>query len=69
LLAVKHCQFFQTAALEIFDGFQIFFQFIGNGGLGLISMFISLEMVLFFTLNIRLLLVQFAKMRYNKINY
>ena len=21
-------------ALEIFDGFQIFFQFIGNGGLG-----------------------------------
>ena len=34
MLAVKHCQFFQTAALEIFDGFQIFFQFIGNGGLG-----------------------------------
>ena len=34
MLAVKHCQFFQTAALEIFDRFQIFFQFIGNGGLG-----------------------------------
>ena len=32
-------------------------------------MFISLEMVLFFTLNIRFLLVQFAKTRYNKINY
>ena len=34
MLAVKHCQFFQTAALEIFDRFQIFFQFIGNGSLG-----------------------------------
>ena len=34
MLAVKHCQFFQTAALEIFDRFQIFFQFIGNSGLG-----------------------------------
>ena len=34
LLAVKDNQFFISTALEIFDCFQIFFQFIGNGGLG-----------------------------------
>ena len=30
----KDNQFFISTALEIFDRFQIFFQFIGNGGLG-----------------------------------
>ena len=34
LSLIHICQFFQTAALEIFDRFQIFFQFIGNSGLG-----------------------------------
>ena len=34
LLAVKDNQLFIPAALEIFDCFEIFFQFIGNGGLG-----------------------------------
>ena len=34
LLAVKDNQLFIPAALEIFDRFQIFFQFIGNSGLG-----------------------------------
>ena len=34
MLAVKDNQLFIPAALEIFDRFQIFFQFIGNGGLG-----------------------------------
>ena len=31
---VKDNQLFIPAALEIFDRFQIFFQFIGSGGLG-----------------------------------
>ena len=47
LLAVKHCQFFQTAALEIFDGFQIFFQFIGNLSLIHICLWSSLTAGLF----------------------
>ena len=34
MLAVKDNQLFIPAALEIFDRFQIFFQFISNGGLG-----------------------------------
>ena len=34
LLAVKDNQLFIPTAFEIFDSFQIFFQFIGNGGLG-----------------------------------
>ena len=34
LLAIKDDQLFIPTALEIFDRFQIFFQFIGNGGLG-----------------------------------
>ena len=34
LLAVKYNELFIPAALEIFDRFQIFFQFISNGGLG-----------------------------------
>gem|GEM_PF-324708 len=34
LFAVKYNELFIPAALEIFDRFQIFFQFIGNGGLG-----------------------------------
>lgn len=34
LLAVKNNQLFIPTALEIFDCFQIFFQFIGNGSLG-----------------------------------
>ena len=34
LLAVKYNELFIPAALEIFDRFQIFFQFIGNSGLG-----------------------------------
>ncbi len=34
MFTVKDNQLFIPTALEIFDCFQIFFQFIGNGGLG-----------------------------------
>ena len=34
MLAIKNNQLFIPTAFEIFDSFQIFFQFIGNGGLG-----------------------------------